>query len=263
MVPRTVQMAAEVAAQLSATQLEEYGNIILNGYAETVPNTINKKAWQYKETTTAPVDLPSLTEYTPALKGWTTNYMSYFTRAQSGYSAYSGQENPFLFDVWNYYQNPGPIGATGPLLSVSGGLGGNSLVPDRYQVSVTGTSGGEGAVLYIVVELQFPNDPTSGRVTSISVASGGDGYTPGNLLNNISLPLVTGGTSPAIKITAVSISSDTVIPAPGYSQCPRRFYQNRVSASTPPQYVNNPEVIAYSFLHPVATSQTAPPIDNL
>ena len=36
MIPRTVQMAAEVAAQLTSTQLDDYGNIILNGYSEPV-----------------------------------------------------------------------------------------------------------------------------------------------------------------------------------------------------------------------------------
>jgi hypothetical protein len=62
MIPRVVQMAAEVAATFTPPQLDDYGNIILNGYLESVPNTINKKAWQYKETLTPPIDLPSLTQ---------------------------------------------------------------------------------------------------------------------------------------------------------------------------------------------------------
>jgi hypothetical protein len=263
MIPRTVLMAQEVSAQLTATEIEDYGNIILNGYATTGPNTTGKLAWQYSETTSAPVPLPSVTSVRPALKGWTTNYMSYFTRAQSGYSAYPGQENPFLFDVWNYYQNPGPIGATGPLLTVTGGLGGTDMIPDRYQVSVTGVSGGFGAGLYIDVELLIPGDPFSGGVTSIGVISGGSGYVPNDLLNPVVIPTVSGVAPPNLKILTIAISSDTVIPAPGYSQCPRRSYQNRVSATTPPQYVNNPEVIAHSFIHPIQTKQTPPPIDTL
>jgi hypothetical protein len=35
-------MAAEVAATFTPTQLGDYGNIILNGYLESVPNTTNK-----------------------------------------------------------------------------------------------------------------------------------------------------------------------------------------------------------------------------
>ncbi len=261
MIPRTVLMAQEVAAQLTATEIEDYGNIILNGYATTGPNTTGKLAWQYSETTSAPVPLPSVTSVRPALKGWTTNYMSYFTRAQSGYSAYPGQENPFLFDVWNYYQNPGPPSPTGPLLTVSGGLGGNDMVPGGYQISVTGLSGGEGAVIYVVVDLLIPGDPFSGGVTSIGVTAGGNGYIAGDLLNNISIPTVSGMSGPPIKLGVISTAPDTTIPAAGYSQCPRRSYQNQVSAITPPQYVNNPEVIAHSFIHPIQTKQTPPPID--
>ena len=154
MVPRTVLMAQEVANILSTAELEDYGNIILNGYSTTVPNTAGTLAWQYQETTTAPVPLPSVQDIRPALKGWTTNYMSYFTRPQAGYSLYPGQENPFLFDVWNF-----------------------------------------------------------------------------------------------------------VAGIPQYSQCPRRFYQNQVSATTPPQNVNNPQAIAYSYMYPVQTIPTPPPID--
>jgi hypothetical protein len=221
-------MAKEVASVLSPTQLAQYGNII-----------------------------------GPFYKSWQNNYMSYFTRAQSGYSAYSGQENPFLFDVWNYYQNPGPIGATGPLLSVAGGLGGNDLIPGQYLVSASGATSGYGAVLNFTVQFANPADPTSGAVTQILVVSGGSDYTPGDVLPVTSLPTVSGLPQPDLKASVGSISSNTVIPAAGYSQCPRRFYQNQVSAITPPQYVNNPQAIAYSFLHPVATSQAAPPIDTL
>lgn len=153
MVPRTVLMAQEVANILSTAELSDYGNVILNGYATTEPNTAGVLAWQYKETTTAPVPLPSVQVTRPALKGWTTNYMSYFTRPQAGYSLYPGQENPFLFDVWNF-----------------------------------------------------------------------------------------------------------VAGVPQYSQCPRRFYQNQVLPNVGPT-VNNPAAIQYSFMYPVQTIPTPPPID--
>jgi len=156
MIPRTVQMAKEVASIFSSTDLENYGNIILNGYATSGPNTTGQLAWQYKETTTAPVPLPSLVSYRPALKGWTTNYMEYFTRADSpAYPVYPGA--PTMFE-------------------------------------------------YVV-----------------------HSYTTGN--------------------------------APQWAQPPHRFYQNQVSAVTPPQNVNNPQVIQYSFVYPVVDNPTPPPID--
>jgi len=96
-------MAKAVAATFTSTQLGEYGNIILNGYATTSPNTINKKAWQYKETTTAPINLPSLTSYTPAMKGWTTNYMEYFTqRPPNTYGINPGDPTMFEFTIHSF-----------------------------------------------------------------------------------------------------------------------------------------------------------------
>jgi hypothetical protein len=226
MIPRTVQMAKEVASVLGPAEIEKNGNILA-----------------------------------PFYRSWQNNYMSYFTRAEPGYSSYSGQGNPFLFDIWNFYQNPGPPSPTGPLLTVSGGLGGNDMAPGRYQISVTGLSGGEGAVLYVTVELQIPGDPFSGGVTSIAVTSGGNGYIAGDLLNNIYIPTVSGNSPPAIKLPVVSTAPATTVPAAGYSQCPRRFYQNQVADFVPPNA--NQQAIQYSFMYPTATIQTAPPIDTL
>jgi hypothetical protein len=50
---------------------------------------------------------------------------------------------------------------------------------------------------------------------------------------------------------------------PRWSQAPRRFFQNQVSAVTPPQNINNPQAIQYSFIYPVADNPVAPPIDVL
>ncbi len=158
MIPRTVLMAQEVAAQFTTQQLEDYGNIILNGYATTGPNTTGKLAWQYQETTTAPVALPSVTSIQPALKGWTTNYQEYYTQLQ----------------------------------------------PNGYGVN--------------------PGDPTMFEYTVHSFASSG---------------------------------------APQWSQAPRRFFQNQVSAVTPPPYINTPQAIQYSFISPVADNPVAPPVATL
>jgi hypothetical protein len=96
-------MAAEVATQFTSTQLEDYGNIILNGYLTTGPNTANKKAWQYKETTTAPVNLPSLTSVTLALKGWTTNYQEYYTQLPpNAYGVNPGDPTMFEYTVHSF-----------------------------------------------------------------------------------------------------------------------------------------------------------------
>jgi hypothetical protein len=96
-------MAAEVAATFTPTQLEDCGNITLNGYATTGPNTINKKAFQYKETLTPPVDLPSLTSVRPALKGWTNNYQEYYTQLPpNSYGVNSGDPTMFNYTVHSY-----------------------------------------------------------------------------------------------------------------------------------------------------------------
>jgi hypothetical protein len=158
MIPRTVQMAAAVAAQFTSTDLENYGNIILNGYATTGPNSTGKLAWQYQETLTPPVPLPSVTSVQPALKGWTTNYQEYYTQLQ----------------------------------------------PNGYGVN--------------------PGDPTMFKYVVHSFDSTGQSR---------------------------------------WAQPPHRFYQNQVSAVTPPQYVNNPQVIQYSFMYPVADNPVPPPIDTL
>ena len=158
MIPRTVRMAKEVENQFTTAQLEDYGNVVLNGYLSAVPNTINKKAWQYQETLTAPVNLPSLPEVQPALKGWTTNYMQYYTELPvNAYGQVPG--NPTMFD-------------------------------------------------YVVHSFSPTNQPR-------------------------------------------------------WAQAPRRRFQNQVSAITPPQYVNNAQVIQYSFMYPVADSLVPPPIGTL
>ena len=154
MVPATVRAAAIAASVLSTSQLEEYGNVILNGYAITGPNTTGKLAWQYSQNGGPNITLPNVVNTRPALKGWTTNYQEYFTQ----------------------------------------------LPPNAYG--------------------QVPGNPTGFEYT---------------------------------------VHSFTAANAPRWAQAPVRFNQNQVLPTVPP--LNNPAVIQYSFIHPVADSVNAPPID--
>ena len=115
MIPRTVQMAKEVASVLSTTELENYGNIILNGYATQIANTINKKAWKYKETAGPAPNLPTLTVTRPALKGWTNNYQEYYTQLQpNGYGVNPGDPTMFEYTVHSFDASGAPKWAQPP-----------------------------------------------------------------------------------------------------------------------------------------------------
>lgn len=109
-------MAAAVKAAFTVAEEKALGNVIYNGYIDIVPNTINKKAWQYKETNTPPVDLPSLSVWHPALKGWTTNYMEYFTQLVPvpSYGTTSGDPTNFAFVVHSYTAANEPQWAQAP-----------------------------------------------------------------------------------------------------------------------------------------------------
>ena len=329
-------MAAEVASILTPPQLEDYGNIILNGYLESVPNTINKKAWQYKETTTAPVNLPSLTEVRPALKGWTTNYQEYYTQLASypPYNTTSG--DPTMFTYWvpsfsdgyspgtvstltitnpgadytvGFYTGVALVGGTGtglladlnvvdlagPVTAVSelsqgSGYPSGVAVIDCTTNALTGTgtgllvdvsgdlgppfgaallglgaSGGTGYRVGDTVEPVFGTGTGAvyqvdavtgtGSVVFITVANGGDNYVSGDTFT-ASIPGGTGFTAQATGVTPTTFT-------PRWAQVPRRYNQQQVSSITPPQNVNNPAVIQYSFMHPVADNPVAPPVDTL
>ena len=169
MIPIVVQMAAEVASTLTPPQLEDYGNIILNGYLESVPNTINKKAWQYKETTTAPVNLPSLTQITPALKGWTNNYQEYYTQLQpNDYGVNPGDPTMFEYDVHSYTQQTGPISTIGWISPGSG------YTPGTYTAEPLTGGTGSGATADIVVSVA--EGTLGGPASAVSFVSAGSGY---------------------------------------------------------------------------------------
>ncbi len=247
MVPRTVKMAAEVAATFTPTQLDDYGNIILNGYATTGPNITGKLAWQYKETTTPPVPLPSLTSVRPALRGWTTNYMEYYTQLPvNAYSVNPGDSTMFEYTAHSFTP------ATGAIATLGGLQGGYGYTPGVYLAVPLVSPRGTGATGNITVD-------ATGAVVSVTIANGGDGYAAGDGFTATTLI----GSGSNFVIFATSIIETSPASQPKWGQCPRRFFQNQVSSITPPQNVNNPQVIQYSFLYPVADNPVPPPIGSL
>jgi hypothetical protein len=174
MIPRTVLMAQEVAAQFTPTQIDDYGNIFLNGYLSVVPNTANKKAWQYQETLTAPVNLPSLSEVRPALKGWTTNYMEYYTQLQpNGYDVNPGDPTMFTYSVHSFSQETGGIAT---FYSI---FGGTNYTPGTYLAEPLSGGSGTGATADIIVTASPP--VTKGPATGASFLSAGSGYSVNNV----------------------------------------------------------------------------------
>ena len=247
MVPRTVLMAKEVSAQFSTATEKALGNIIYNGYVTVVPNTINKKKWQYKETLTAPANLPSLTERTPLLKGWTTNYQEYFTQLGPvpGYGVTSGDPTMFEFLVHSFTPATGTISGLGVLQSGSG------YTPGIYTNVATVGGHGAGATLDITVDV-------SGKVITVTLNTPGAGYAVGDGLS--AAPATIGaGTQFAVNVDTIAVTN----PAgrSQWSQVPRRFNQQQVLPFVPP--TPNPAAISYSFIYPVADSPVPPPVDVL
>jgi hypothetical protein len=110
-----VTIAKLIASTFTSTQLSDYGNVILNGYATVVANTTSKKAWQYAQTTTAPVNLPSLTLYTPIMKGWSTNYAEYYTQLPvNAYGTNPGDPTMFEYSVHSFSSTNAPKWAQPP-----------------------------------------------------------------------------------------------------------------------------------------------------
>ena len=245
-------MAAEVASQLSAADVDEYGNIIKNGYLSVVPNTTNKKAWQYQETTTAPVDLPSLTETRPAYRGWTTNYMQYYTELKpNAYNQDPGNPTMFEYVVHSFAPQRGP--ATGVVVT---GYTKNYGTGNYTNVAPATTYGtGSGMQVAFSIDAQGNFDPGS-----LVITNPGTNYAAGSIVQ-ISNNAPLGGDTP------ITLRVMTVVKGAGgegrYAQAPRRYNQLAVDNVSTPQYLNNPAVIQYSFLHPVADNQSAPPIGNL
>ena len=329
-------MAAEVAATFTPTQLEDYGNIILNGNLEMVPNTINKKAWQYKETATAPVNLPSLPQITPAMKGWTNNYMEYYTQSQpNGYNVNPGDPTMFAYRTHSFTPETGPIntlnvsspgsgytpgtylaepltggtgsGATadivvsvgegvvgGPASAVSfvsaggGYSSSNQFFTGRQTITLTGSGYGLtiqgnsrdgelitvnsvsfGGLGYQVGDTYYVTPGTgvgqvdaigpNGVVTGFTLVGTGVGYTPGDALEALGLPVGNGFCTLVATVDPVAGTGN----APRWAQAPRRFCQNQVGITGPDPAINYPDAIAYSFIYPVADNPVAPPVGTL
>jgi hypothetical protein len=245
MIPRTVKMAAEVAATFTPTELGQYGNIILNGYSATVPNTAGKLAWQYKETTTAPIPLPSVTEVYPVLKGWSTNYMEYYTQLPpNAYDVNPGDPTMFEYTVHSFTPATGAISTLGDL------QGGQGYTPGVYLSVPLESPRGSGATGNITVD-------ATGSVVSVSIANGGDGYAVGDGFTATTLI----GTGYQFAIFATSIIETSPASEPQWAQCPRRVFQNQVASFVPPNI--NQQAIQYSFMYPVADNPVPPPIDSL
>ena len=238
-------MAKEVAAQLTSTQLSNYGNVLLNGYLSVVPNSSGKKAWKYKETTGAAATLPSLTSVRPALKGWTTNYYSYYTQIPpNGYNVNPGDPTMFEYSVHSFVQPNGTISGLGPIRGGSGYTTG----PFTNVPAVGGH--GTGATLDLNVGL-------GGIVVSAVINNPGTGYVAGD---GLTVTTIGPGTGFSVLITSIGVIN------PGgdfrWAQAPRRLINPTVAPFTPP--ADNQQAIQYSaILYPVADSPVEPPVDVL
>jgi len=240
-------MAAEVASSLlSSGDVDLYGNIIQNGYLSVVPNTTNKKAWQYAETTTAPVDLPSLTETRPAYRGWTTNYQEYFTHPQP--PTYTRMK-PGMPTMFRYgIQNRFPLLAPMKQLVLREEVGGpNVYTPGTYTgLALQGGFGVNGTVDITVNADGYINYWAVNNPGSLYAFKSQIYVSAGDL----------GGTADAyFWVTEIDVAQGTA-GMTRYLKPPVRYNQQAVDNISTPQYINNPAVIQYSFLHPVLEEST-------
>jgi hypothetical protein len=243
-------MAKEVAATFTAPQLLSLGNIIYNGLVEAAPNTLNKRAWKYKETAGAAAVLPSVPQITPALKGWTTNYMQYYTQLGPvpGYDTTSGDPTMFDYVVHSFTPRQGVVTGLGRLQA------GQGYTPGSYTNVPTIGGSGTGATLNLTVDV-------NGVVTVATLNAAGSGYAAGDGLGVASPGALGSGYGFAVAVATVS----NVSPAGQYkwAQVPHRYSQNQVATTGPNPSINYPNAIQYSFIYPIADSIVPPPIDAL
>ena len=186
MIPRTVLMAQAVEALFTSAELAEYGNVIYHGSTTAEPNAAGVLAWQYKETVGAPVPLPSVPLNIPALKGWTNNYMEYFTRADSPtYNVYPGAPTMFAYSVHSYTDSL----STGIVTALAiTNPGANYTVGYYTNVPLTGGTGTGLTGSFNVVNLPGP-------VTGLTELSQGTGYPGGVAASNVPTNALTGSGS--------------------------------------------------------------------
>ena len=108
MIPRAVRMTKEVTRIGVPTS---QGNILFNGSIATVANTTGQLAWQWPQTTTAPVPLPNVDLWTPALRSWQDNSKQYFT---SGGASLVGYSTAFYYWSPSFQTNGNPRWASRP-----------------------------------------------------------------------------------------------------------------------------------------------------
>jgi hypothetical protein len=244
-------MAAEVAAQFTSTELDDYGNIIINGYATTGPNSTGKLGWAWPDSPLGPaVALPSVTSVNPVLKGWTTNYQEFYTQLQpNGYDVNPGDPTMFEYVVHSFTPQ------TGPISTLSWVTPGTGYTPGTYLgVSLTGGSG-SGATANIVVEAD-PDPLVVGFVKSVTLVNPGTGYLQSDSLSAV-LP---GGTGFRVLVYTINPVFGTGN-EPRWAQSPRRFFQQQVADFVPP--TANQQAIQYSFIYPVGDNPAQPPIGSL
>jgi len=242
-------MAKEVAATFTAPQLLSLGHIIYNGLVEAAPNTLNKRAWKYKETTGAAAVLPSVPQITPYLKGWTTNYMQYYTQLGPvpGYDTTSGDPTMFDYVVHSFTTQQGVVTGLGRLQA------GQGYTPGSYTNVATIGGSGIGATLNITVAVD-------GTVAAATLNAAGSGYAAGDGLG-VAAADIGPGYGFAVAVATVS----NVSPSGQYkwAQVPHRYFQNQVGTTGPNPAVNYPNAIQYSWMYPIADNITPPPIDTL
>lgn len=236
MIPRTALMAQEIAAQFTPTQLDDYGNIILNGYPTTGPNTTGKLAWRWADRP-APGPLPTVTSVRPVLKGWTTNYQEYFTRLlPNPYNTNPGDPTMFEYTVRSFSSFEGPIatlGGNGTWLTP-----GTGYTPGTYTgVALTGGSGA-GATADIVV---VADPDITGYVESVTLVNPGTGYTAGDSLSAV----IPGGSGFYVPVGEISPTAG-LGGEPRWGQPPRRLNSNLVAPFVPP--TPNRNAIQYSAI---------------
>jgi hypothetical protein len=181
------------------------------------------------------------------MKGWTTNYMEYYTQLQpNGYGVNPGDPTMFNYVVHSFTAQQGAVATLG---RVQAGYG---YTPGSYTNVATIGSSGIGATLNIVVD-------ANGNVVSATLNAPGSGYAAREGLGVASPGPLGAGSDFAVAIASVT----NVSPAgqPKWNQAPRRYFQNQVAPFVPPNA--NQQAIAYSFIYPVADNPVPPPIDSL
>ena len=138
---------------------------------------------------------------------------------------------------------------SGPIATIGGLQSGQGYTPGIYtNVNAIGVYG-TGAKLTVTVD-------ATGRVASAVLTVAGTGYAANTgLTANI-------GPGYGFAVFITSVTPTTPLGQPQWARPPRRYNQFAANpTATPPQYVNNPLAIQYSYMAPQADTPITPPID--